>query len=141
MSSGTLQLLASIDRLYESVVSSPETWTEQAFADWATDAVVGPTEKGERKALRQVLRAAEKLRRFWSGPNAPHSTEDWRSRVDLALGPRAWRPTLDIAMAGVEMSPDPELFVEVQERFRLVHGDSWLDGAGYEEWLSQKRAT
>jgi hypothetical protein len=127
--------------LYESVVSTPEEWTEQAFVDWATDAVSGPIEKGESKALRQVLRAAEKLRRFWSGPAAPRATEDWRSRVDLALGPRAWRPTLDLAMAGLETSPDPELFVEVQRRFRLVHGDVWLDGAGYETWLSQQGVT
>ena len=138
---GSLQLLASIDRLYEAVVHNPGAWNEQAFIDWSADAVSEPIGKRERKALRQVLRAAEKLRSFWSDPSAPSGTDVWQSKVDVALGPRAWRPTLDIAMAGLEAFPDPELFVEVQARFRLVHGDVWLDGSSYAEWLAQNQGT
>ena len=122
-------------------MTDPHAWTEQAFVDWSTDVVSEPIGKQERKALRQVMRAADKLRRFWLDPAAPSGADDWRSRVDLVLGPRAWRPTLDIAMAGLGASPDPELFAEVQARFRLVHGDVWLDGASYEEWLADRENT
>lgn len=133
-----LGMLAAVDRLYEDVVTSPERWNDEAFADWVGEVASGEVERNEQRALRRVLRTAEKLARFWSDPAAPAGTDEWQSRVDVAMGARAWRPTLELALAGLERSPDPELFGEVQRRFRLVHSSPFLDGADFATWLAQR---
>ena len=133
----SLAVLHAVDRLYESVVTTPEHWTEQSFVDWAGDVATMVTGQEEQRSLRRVLRMAGKLQRFWSDPNAPTATTDWRSRVDLAAGPQAWRPTLDLAQSGLEARPDPELYGEVQQRFRLVHSALWMDGVDFDTWLAQ----
>jgi hypothetical protein len=134
----TMRLLEAVDGLYESVVSDPGAWNDQTFADWAGDVVNEPVDKQSLRAVRRALRAAEKLRRFWLDPPASGRSHDWRSRVDVALGPRAWRPTLDLAMAGLTVEPDAELYAEVQARFRLVYSDLWMEGITYEEWLAAR---
>lgn len=69
MSSGAfLSTLRSIEGLYESVVTDPDSWGEQAFADWANDTLADATDL-PREAIREVrrsLRSAQKLQTFWS---------------------------------------------------------------------------
>ena len=139
MSSGAyLATLRAIDNLYASVVTNPETWNDQAFGDWANEALLEATDLS-RPALREIrrcVRAAQKLQAFWAGGEqvvADH--DDWRSRVDIALGPRAWRPTLDLARCGLAEAPCEELFEEVKARFAVVNSQRWMDGIRYEEWL------
>lgn len=136
--SDTLGLLRSVDRLYEAVVTDPEVWHQQAFADWAQDAAAGGLTKGQAKAIRRCLRMAARLRDFWERGEAVVAADDWRTRVDVALGSRAWRPTLELARAGLDEAPSAELFAEVKERFRIVNSEYWMDGVAYEDWLEQR---
>lgn len=128
-------LLASVDELYASVVADPGPWSDQALADWVEDAASDGVSREEAKALRRCLRAAERLRDFWAEGRAAIPAEEWEARVDVALGVRAWRPALELAMAGLERAPSPELFAEVRRRFRVVNGTPWLEGVSYEGWL------
>ena len=130
----TLSLLAAIDRLYEAVVTDPEGWHEQAFAEWASDAAAAGIDREQARCLRRSLRIAEKLRDFWLRDEAAVATEDWPTRVDVALGARAWRPTLELAQYGLDSEPSPELFDEVASRFRIVNSEPWLDGIDYDTW-------
>ncbi len=127
-------LLTSVDDLYAAVVTDPDAWGEEAFADWSSDVAVGGVDQAQMRALRRCLRIAQRLRDFWAGDRPQIDAGDWRSRVDLALGPRAWRPTLELAMASLDAEPSPELFDEVRHRFRLVNGAPWMEGVSYEEW-------
>lgn len=133
-----LAALRAMEGLYESVVMDPEGWNEQAFADWAGEALVDAAElpRAALREIRRCLRAAQKLQAFWASPeNTVSDHDDWRSRVDIALGPRAWRPTLDLARIGLSEFPSEELFVEVQKRFAVVNSERWMDGIEFEEWL------
>jgi hypothetical protein len=137
--SAYVSALRAIEYLYESVVMDPDRWNEQAFVDWAGE-TLGDLAELPREAAREVrrcLRAAQKLQAFWaSAAGTPADHDDWRSRVDIALGPRAWRPLLDLARAGLNDTPSEELFVEVQERFAVVNSERWMDGVDYEDWLA-----
>lgn len=137
----TLGLLAAIDRLYAGVVTEPETWTDQALADWADDAAAPGVDRVQARTVRRALRMAERLREFWLAGEAAVAAEDWQTRVDVALGPRAWRPTLELAHHGLETEPSPELFDEVRHRFRIVNSEPWMDGVSYDEWLAQVAQT
>ena len=134
-----LSALRAIEHLYESVVMHPDRWNEQAFADWAGETLGDVTEL-PREAVREVrrcLRAAQKLQTFWvAAEGTPSDHDDWRSRVDIALGGRAWRPALDLARAGLRDAPSEELFVEVKNRFAVVNSERWMDGVDYEDWLT-----
>ena len=135
-----LGLLRRIDALYESVVMVPERWTEDAFADWAAESTAGavPTKEVARQ-IRRSLRAAQKLQQFWSEDiKRPPDGGDWRTRVDLALGPRAWRPTLEIAQLGLRDAPSEALFEEVRDRFRVVNSDRWMEEVTFTEWLADR---
>lgn len=138
--SGTLALLAAVDRLYEAVVTQPEAWGPQAFSDWAEEVAAGGVTKDQARAVRRCLRAAERLRDFWAGDRAAVAADDWRTRVDVALGARAWRPALELAQEGLNDEPSPELFAEVQERFRVVNSQPWLEGMEYDTWRSSQGA-
>jgi hypothetical protein len=131
-------LLRRVDELYESVVTTPDRWNDLALSEWAQD-VAGEQAlpKEVSRHLRRCLRLAQKLRDFWSAP-PPSPPEEWRARVDVALGSRAWRPTLDLAKLGLELAPTEELYVEVRARFRVVHSDRWMEGVGFEEWLARQ---
>lgn len=93
------------------------------------------------RELRRVMRSAQKLRRFWEAPpeTVPPDHGDFRTRVDIALGVAAWRPLLEIARHGLEVAPDPELFDDAKERFRVVTGDRWMEETSFEEWQAQQR--
>ena len=136
-SSTYLSLIHAIESLYESVVTDPEAWRDQAFAHWANDTLVDVSDL-PREAIRQVRRsltAAQKLAAFWvTGSSEVADHDDWRSKVDIGLGPRAWRPTLEIAQIGLEEAPSVELFLEVKDRFAVVNSERWMDGISYDEW-------
>ena len=142
MSSGAyLTLLRAIESLYESVVTDPDAWGEQAFADWANDTLgeTGDVSKDARKHIRRGLRAAQKLQAFWeTGATSVSDHDDWQTKVDIALGVRAWRPLLDLAQVGLSESPDPELFEQVKERFAVVTQDRWMEGVDYEQWRASQ---
>ncbi len=135
-----LGLLAQCEELYAGVCFEPDSWPDSSLADWiesiAGSAVV---DKEVARELRRVLRAAQKLREFWSRPaeGRPPDYGDWRTRVDIGLGLKAWRPLLAIAQHGLATSPSEELFNEVKARFRVVAGERWMEGVAYEEWLDQ----
>jgi hypothetical protein len=138
VSSGAyLAALRAIDGLYEAVVTDPGDWNDQAFADWANEALIEAAGLS-RPALREIrrcVRAAQKLQAFWiSEQQVVADHDDWRSRVDIASGPRAWRPTLDLAQLGLAAFPCEELFDEVKARFAVVNSQRWMDGIGFEEW-------
>lgn len=137
--SSTLALLAAVDRLYQAVVTQPEAWGPQAFADWAEEVAAGGMTRDQARAVRRCLRAAQRLGDFWAGDRAAVTADDWRTRVDVALGARAWRPALELAQAGLEHEPSPELFAEVQERFRVVNSQPWLEGIDFDTWRSSRR--
>ncbi len=136
------RLVHRCDQLYESVVTEPSAWPDHRLAEWAEELFVDgePPDRETRKQMRAVLRAAGKLRAFWSDDAAPRPEDhgDWRSRVDIALGARAWRPLLDLAMHGLETGPSPELFEIVKERFAVVTSQRWMDGVDYDEWLADR---
>ena len=139
-----LRLLRRIDELYESVVTEPQRWSDAAFADWAEDTfgAADRIDKAEARELRRCLRAAGKLRAFWSvdGVTRPPDVGDWCTRVDIALGISAWRPTLAVAQIGLERAPSEELFDEVRARFRVVNSAVWMDGIEYEAWAAQHQS-
>ena len=132
-----LSALRSIEQLYEAVVDDPHRWNEQAFADWATDTLAEANElpREAQRQIRRSLRAAQRLQGFWSSESSTVADhDDWRSKVDIALGARAWRPLLDLARVGLETAPSEELFDQVKERFALVNSDRWMDGVSFAEW-------
>ena len=135
-----LSVLRAIEQLYESVVMSPESWNDQSFADWANETLADAAELPREavRELRRCLRSAQKLQTFWAGEHSAVSDHaDWRSRVDIALGPKAWRPTLALARVGLETAPNEELFLEVKERFAVVNSERWMDGIDFEEWVNK----
>ncbi len=134
-------LVDAVDRLYRAVVEDPEAWrSDGAFAEWLeTLAADGyRIDRARARSLRQAVRMAIKLRDLWAGSDADADADPWESKVDAALGPPAWRPTLDLAMLELEDAPDPERFEDVQRRFRLVHHTPWMDGVDYAEWLASR---
>ncbi len=135
----TLSLLRAIDRLYASVVIDPGGWHDQALADWAQEAAGEGLTKQQARAVRRCLRMAERLRTFWERGEAAVPAEEWRTRVDVALGSRAWRPTLELAQYGLDLEPSAELFEEVKSRFRVVNSEPWLDGVDYDAWRASIR--
>lgn len=137
-----VSLLAAVDDLYASVVLDPERWNEVAFSEWAqaVAADVGDMDRDGARELRRALRIATKLQRFWSSPDAArHAAEqDWRARVDVAVGVPAWRPGLALATAELTARPSEEAYEEVQERFRQVNNQPWMEGVTYAEWSSRR---
>ena len=138
--SGYLSIVEAVDGLYRGVVTDPTAWTDRAIEDWAADTIGGGSRPSRSLAreLRRCMRAAVKMRDFWLDPPAgvPSDAGDWRTRVDVSLGIRAWRPPLEIAREGLETEGTQELYEEMTRRFREVHGDEWMDGLTFEDWSS-----
>lgn len=129
-------ILDDIDELYEGCVMAPGQWNSQAFADWS-EAVAGTydLDKEQAKYVRRAITAARKLQAFWLNDQKAAS-DDWQSRVDQAMGPRAWRPQLDLAEYLFATSPSQETFDRVSSLFPLVMNEPYMDGITYEEWLA-----
>lgn len=142
MSAGAyLATIRAVESLYESVVTDPDGWGEQAFADWANDTLgeTGELSRDARKHVRRSLRAAQKLQEFWgTGRSSVSDHDDWHTKVDIALGVRAWRPLLDLAQIGLDEWPDAELFEQVKERFAVVTHDRWMEGIDFEQWRANR---
>jgi hypothetical protein len=129
-------LLVEIDVLYEGCVTNPQRWHDQAFADWAEGVSASyDLDRVSARLIRRALTMARKLATFWLDHADVGGTEDWRSRVDRALGPRAWRPQLDLAEHLLATDPDPDVFAVVADLFPVVRNQPYLDGIGYEAWL------
>jgi hypothetical protein len=132
-------LLSDIDALYEAAVMSPDSLTEQAISDWFEGvAVTTDLDKQSAKLVRRLVRTAQKLAAFWGDDvRVADAGLDWRTRVDIAMGPRAWRPVLDVSQHILGTHPTEGTFESVAELFRIVNGEIWLDGMGYDEWLAE----
>lgn len=132
-------LVDEVFGLYRGVVMSPESWSDRSVADWVE--AIGVSDEVDREAakyLRRIVRMAEKLRSFWmADPRSSDVSIEWRSRVDIALGPKAWRPVLDLASHRLVEVPDEDLFATVGELFRVVNNRPWLEGVSYEAWLDE----
>jgi hypothetical protein len=126
--------VAIVESLYEAVVTDPAGWNDQMFVDW-TDSVDadGSLTKMEAKYVRRVLRIAQTLRRFWFEMQS-QSDVSWESKVDLALGPKAWRPILDLAEIQMNNSRSEESFQDVSRLFRLVNSEDFLGGIDFDTW-------
>jgi hypothetical protein len=126
--------VAAVEALYEAVVTEPGRWSAQTFLDWTdTIALDGTPSRTEAKFIRRALRMAQRLQEFWM--DAPERQDiGWESRVDLALGPRAWRPVLDLAESELDASRSSEAFTDVARLFPLVNGEEFLDGMDFAAW-------
>jgi hypothetical protein len=135
-------LLAQCEDLYAAVCFDAGSWSDNALADWIDGLAASFTvDKEIGRELRRIVKAAQKLRDFWllPAPGRPPDHGDWRTRVDIGLGVKAWRPLLALARLGLSRDPDEDLFGNVKERFRVVTGERWMDGVTFEEWLSDER--
>lgn len=136
-------LLAQCEELYASVCFDAESWSDSDLADWIDGlAASADMDKEIGRELRRIVRAAQKLRDFWLAPvpGRPPDHGDWRTRVDIGLGVKAWRPLLALARLGLSRDPDEELYEDVKDRFRVVTGDSWMEDVAFDEWLADHRA-
>jgi len=117
---------------------SPNDLTEQVISDWFDGiASTNDLDKQTAKLLRRLVRTAQKLALFWvSDQRAAGRELDWRTRVDIAMGPRAWRPVLDLGQHLLEVEPSEDMFDRVSDLFRVVNGDTWLEGTSYDAWLA-----
>ncbi len=124
----------AVEGLYEAVVTDPGQWNDQMFVDWV-EAVAsdGPPSRAEAKYVRAAMRMAQRLRDFWLA-SVPRPDIEWESKVDIALGPRAWRPVLDLAQIQLDELRTEESFAEVTRLFRLVNHEEFLDGIDFYEW-------
>lgn len=135
-------LISEVEDLYRGVVTEPDLWSSQAVSDWIEGTTTSEEiDKTAAKYLRRIVKMAEKLRTFWSvDPRVSDGAIAWKSRVDLAFGPRAWRPVLDLADHLFEVQPTEELFGTVGGLFRIVNNRPWLDGISYDQWCSQSQS-
>jgi len=132
-------LLADVESLFAESVMVPEALTEQAITDWFEGvAATSDLDKQTAKLLRRLVRTAQRLAVFWtSDARVSDASLGWRTRVDIAMGPRAWRPVLDLSQHLLEEQPDEKTFDEVADLFRIVNGEVWLEGISYREWLRE----
>lgn len=137
-----ISLLERSEQLYEHVVMSPAAWPEARLAEWADDLLVDGEglDRTTMQLVRWILRSAGRLQRFWldDDPGRPDDHGDWRTRVDIAGGARAWRPVLDLAMHGLDQSPSVDMFLIVKELFAVVTSERWMEGVDYESWLDRQ---
>ena len=134
-----MSLLSEIDALYQQCVTEPDRCGEQFFADWADGVAANDhLDRDSARSIRRCITAARKLASFWQDRDAS-ATEDWRSRVDIALGPRAWRPQLELAEHLLDSTGSEEAFSYVRTLFPVVRNQPFLDGQGYDAWLEARR--
>lgn len=125
------------------MVTSPGSWDDATLGEWLDGLAQdgdGGYSKDTGRELRRCLRCAVRMRDFWliDDSSRPDDLGDWRTRVDLAMGARAWRPTLALAQEGLRTSPSPELYEEVRTRFRVVNSERWMEDVSYAEWCEEQ---
>ncbi len=130
-------LLGAVDSLYESAVMEPRSWNTQGIADWMESTSTDePLDPKAAKLLRRIVKTAERLQAFWLADSRVSDLSiPWQSRVDLALGPRAWRSVLELASHVLDQEPTEETFDTVGAFFRLVNNRPWLDGMTFHQWM------
>ena len=136
-----MTVLDDIDQLYEIAVTAPASVNDQMIQDWA-DNVASSYEIDRLGAryVRRCLNIARKLALFWLGrPPTGDNPVEWPSRVDLALGVRAWRPQFELAQHLLVIAPDHLIYDKAGELFRIVNNEPFLDGMSYEVWLETSR--
>ncbi len=132
-------LLAAVDDLYRGCSMEPGRWNEQAFLDWSeTVASETPIDKELARHVRRCLTAGRRIAAFWEDRESDGAPEDWKARVDMALGVRAWRPQLDLAFALLARSDDESTFEHVSALFPVVNNLPYLDGIDYETWRQDR---
>jgi hypothetical protein len=132
-------LLDAVDALYRGCSMEPGRWNEQAFVDWSEAVAVDtPIDKELARHVRRCLMAGRRLAAFWVDRESDGVPEDWRARVDIALGVRAWRPQLDLAFALLARSGDESTFERVGALFPVVNNLPFLDGIDYETWRQDR---
>lgn len=133
-------VLAEVDLLYEGCVTDPQRWDVSALQDWAEGvAASDELDREAAKYLRRVVRAATKLAAFWATTSSVGAPDEWQSRVDMALGARAWRPVLELAELLLDQTGAESAFVRVSELFPVVNNQPFMDGIDYETWMREDR--
>ena len=137
-----MTVLDDIDQLYRVAVMSPASLSDQAIRDWTEDVVGGyEIDRLGAKYVRRCVTAARKLALFWADWDpANQSPQDWSSRVDLALGVRAWRPQMELAQHLLVDARDAATYEKAAELFRIVHNEPYLDGMTYDVWIETPRS-
>ncbi|MGI9665838.1 MAG: hypothetical protein ACR2N2_01895 [Acidimicrobiia bacterium] len=132
-------LLTAVDELYDGCVTDPASWHDQAFVDWGDAVATSYTlDRQSARAVRRCLNAGRKLQLFWVDRSTAQAPTAWRSRVDLALGARAWRPQLELAEYLLDRDGDEAVFDVVTALFPLVRNQPFMDGVAYDEWLASR---
>ncbi len=136
-----MSLLDEVDQLYEAAVSAPASVNDQMIADWAEGTASGyEIDRQGARYIRRSVNAARKLASFWSTREpAKSDPADWPSRVDLALGAKAWRPQLELAQHLLETSPSEDIYERAAQLFRLVNNEPFLDGMSYDVWFEAQQ--
>jgi hypothetical protein len=123
----TLTLVRSVDDLYRRAVVDAGSLDDETLGRWLEDlaaAIEPPVDKEIARCLRKAARTARRLSRKWVERD-PSLLPDWRNGVDDVLGSQGWRVQLDLAIRGLELDPDRELYEEARERYRAVHFTEW----------------
>ena len=136
-----MSVVEEVDRLYEIAVTAPLSLNDQAIQDWSDGVSVGfELDRQGAKYVRRCLNSARKLASFWAERGSRNEDlMDWRSRVDLALGVRAWRPQLELAQHVLDVAPSYETYDATARLFRLVNNEPFLDDMTYELWLTGRQ--
>lgn len=132
-------LLDAVDALYRGCSMDPGKWNEQAFVDWS-EAVASdsPIDKEIARHVRRCLMAGRRIAAFWVDRGRDGAPEDWKARVDMAIGVKAWRPQLDLAFELLARSEDESTFERVSALFPVVNNVPYLDGVEYETWRQDR---
>lgn len=133
-----MSVLDEVDSLYEQAVTVPASVNDQMLADWAEGVAGGyELDRQSAKFTRRCLNIARKLAVFWAEvPRSSGAASEWPSRVDTALGVRAWRPQLDLASHLLDVAPSEAIYERTVQLFRIVNNEEFLDGMSYDEWLT-----
>jgi hypothetical protein len=136
-----MSVVDEVDRLYEIAVTSPQSLNDQAIQDWSDGVAAGyELDRQGAKYVRRCLNSARRLASFWVERESRNEDPvDWPSRVDLALGVRAWRPQLELAQHMLEVAPSYETYESASRLFRLVNNEPFLDDMTYEVWLTARQ--
>lgn len=137
-----MTLLGDIDQLYEVAVTDPTSLHDQAVSDWAESVASNhEIDRVAAKYVRRCLGMSRRLASFWAvRPDTAGDPDDWRSRVDIAFGIRAWRPQLDLAQHLLVGTATHDAYRHVVELFRLINGAPFLDGMSYDEWYETRQS-
>jgi hypothetical protein len=136
-------VVAEVESLYRQVVTDPDVWVEESFSDWVESVSQhSAVDRDSAKYLLRSVRVAQRLRAFWiADTRVVDESIPWRSRVDLALGPKAWRPVLELCRLELDASKSYEAFAATAELFEVVNNAPFMDGMSHADWLAEVGGT